>query len=78
MKVLSLKLRDEVFEEVEKVVRKIHMPRNAFINEALNFYSKLIERKLKKKEYHRASRIVGAHSLEVLHEFEKLEDKLPE
>ncbi|MBI4971173.1 MAG: hypothetical protein HZC17_04980 [Candidatus Omnitrophica bacterium] len=76
MKMLSLKLRDEVFQEVESVVHKIHVPRNAYINDALMFYSQLYRRKLLKKQLEKESRAVRQVSLEVLREFEKLEDDI--
>jgi len=74
MKVLSLKLKDEVFEEVERVVHKIHVPRNAYINRALFFYNKLNQRKLMRKRLAKESEAVRDVSLDVLHEFEQLED----
>ena len=74
MKLLSLKLRDDVFSEVEKVVHRIHVPRNAYINQALVFYNKLNERKLLRKQLERESRAVHSVSMEVLAEFEKIDD----
>ena len=76
MKVLSLKLKEDIFQEAEKIVHKIHMPRNAYINEALFFYNKLNRRKLLKKQLAKESRAVSGSSLEVLHEFERMEDEL--
>lgn len=74
MKVLSLKLKEEVFEEVEIIVKKFHIPRNAYINEALSFYNKINQRRLLKKQMEKASALVKASSLEVLREFENIED----
>lgn len=78
MKMLSLKLREEVFKEVEQVVHAIRIPRNAYINLALAFYNKLSKRKLLKKRLVKESRAVAAESLEVLEDFEQFEDELPE
>ena len=77
MKALSLKLRDDVFEEVERVVRAIRIPRNTYINQALDFYTKLNERKLLKQRLQKESRAVRLNSLRVLKEFERFEDDLP-
>ncbi len=74
MKVLSLKLKNEIFEDAEKLIKKIKTKRNTYINDALDFYNKINERKLKREALHRASKIVRLDSLEVLHEFEKLDD----
>jgi hypothetical protein len=74
---LSLKLRDAIFEETEQVLRKVKRPRNAYINEAIHFYNKLIARRLLKNKLIRESNIVAADSMAVLEEFEKFEEILP-
>ncbi len=74
MKVLSLKLKDEIFQEVEKVVQRLHMPRNAYINQALDFYNQMNKRQILKVQLARESRLVSASSLEVLKEFENFEE----
>lgn len=74
MKILSLKLKEDVFDEVENVVRKIHVSRNAYINEALAFYNKLNKRRLLRKKLAEESHAVQATSLETLREMEMLED----
>ena len=76
MKVLSLKLKETIFEDVERMVQAIHMSRNAYINEALMFFNKLNHRKLLRKKLEKESKAVYDVSLEVLSEFEKLEDGL--
>jgi len=74
---LSLKLQDNIFEETEQVLRKVKRPRNAYINEAIHFYNKLIARRLLKNKLIRESNIVAADSMAVLEEFEKFEEGLP-
>ena len=74
---LSLKLQDEVFEETERVLRKVKRPRNAYINEAIRFYNKLVARRLLKNKLVKESGIVAANSMAVLEEFEKFEEGLP-
>ena len=76
MKALSLKLREDVFAELERIVRAIRIPRNAYINQALSFYTKLNRRKLLHRQLKEESKALGRHSLEVLEEFEKFEDDL--
>jgi hypothetical protein len=76
VKVLSLKLKEEVFKEVESVVHAIHVPRNAYINEALNFYNKLYKRRLLRERLRKESKAVRESSLEVLGEFERFEEGL--
>jgi len=74
---LSLKLQDEIFEETEHVLKKVRRPRNAYINEAIHFYNKLVARRLLKNKLIRESEIVAANSMAVLEEFEKFEEGLP-
>ena len=76
MKLLSLKLRDDVFSEVEKVVHRIRVPRNAYINQALIFYNELNKRKLLRKQLEKESKLTRAVSIDVLAELEKLDDHL--
>ncbi len=71
---LSLKLKDEVFKKTEKIVNKLDTSRNAYINDAVDFYNKLMERKLTKARLVKESGAVHQTSLDVLKEFEKLED----
>lgn len=75
---LSLKLRDEIFLEVEEILRQSRKPRNAYFNEAINLYNKLWKRRLLKKALTRESSLIAADSLEALEAFELLEDQLGE
>jgi hypothetical protein len=74
---LSLKLQDEIFEETERVLRKVKRPRNAYINEAIHFYNKLFARRMLKAQLLKESAMVAKDSLAVLEEFEKFEESLP-
>lgn len=75
MKALSLKLRDDVFKEVEEMVKKVHSSRNAYINDALAFYNRINRRKALRKQFARESRLIRASSLEVLREMDALIDE---
>lgn len=77
MKIFSLKLKDNVFNEAEGLIEKIHISRNAYINQALAFYNKINRRRLLRKKLLRESHLTRADSLEVLQEMEKLQDDLP-
>jgi predicted transcriptional regulator len=76
-KSLSLKLQDEIFEETERVLRKVKRPRNAYINEAIHFYNKLFARKILKDQLLKESALVARESMAVLEEFEEFEENLP-
>jgi len=77
-KMLSLKLQDEVFHEAEEIVKDSGRSRNAYFNEAINFYNKLCQRKRLKEALIAESAWVAADSLEVLEAFEQVEDELDE
>jgi hypothetical protein len=75
-KALSLKLREDVFKQVEEITRRVHIPRNTYINRALDFYNNYNRRKLLGKQLTKESRIIRGDSIRILQEFEKLEDDL--
>lgn len=75
MKNLSLKLEDDIFLETEKILTKVKKNRNRYINEAIEFYNRLHRRRLLAKQLSKESKIVAMDSLEVLAEFEKLNDE---
>lgn len=77
-KVLSLKLKDDIFEEVEEIIHKIKKSRNAYINDALDFYNRENRRKFIKKQLEYESKLVRESSMKTLEEFEKLEDPILE
>jgi predicted transcriptional regulator len=75
---LSLKLKDEVFKKTEEIVDRLDVSRNAYINDAVEFYNAMMERKLTRARLVKESKAVYRTSLDVLQEFERLEDDLPE
>jgi hypothetical protein len=74
MKVLSLKLDDDIYEDAEKMTAKLKLARNRYINDAVRLYNAFNSRRLLKKELARESRLARKDSLEVLHEFERMMD----
>jgi hypothetical protein len=76
LKALSLKLREDVFAQVEEITRQAHIPRNTYINRALDFYNAYNRRKLLRSKLYKESRLVRNDSIRILREFEALEDNL--
>jgi hypothetical protein len=74
MKTLSLKLDEIVYEETEKLLEKIKKPRNRYINEALHYYNQIQKKKIISEQLMIESKLVSDESMNVLNEFEKLED----
>lgn len=77
MKTLSLKLKEDIFDEAERIIDAIRISRNAYINQALALYNKLNRRNLLRRKLRAESRAVKENSLEVLQEFERFEEDLP-
>jgi len=75
MKLLSLKLDDTIFKETETILSGIKKSRNRYINEAIDFYNKINKRKIIERKLVKESKLVGPESLNVLSEFEKLQDE---
>jgi hypothetical protein len=75
MKLLSLKLDDNIFEETESVISRIKKSRNRYINEAIDFYNKINKRKLISKKLAFESKLVSSESLNIISEFEKLQNE---
>ena len=76
-KALSLKMDDGIFEETENVLKKMRVPRNAYINEAVSFYNRLQKRRLLKKKLKGEVALLQDQTRQFLKSFELLED-LPE
>ncbi len=75
MKILSLKLDDNIFKETESVISRIKKSRNRYINEAVDFYNKINKRNFIAQKLVKESKLVSSESLNILSEFEKLQDE---
>lgn len=74
-KPLSVKMDDAVFRDADRIVKRIHTNRNAYINKAVRFMNKLHERKLMSEQYRSDSLEAQASSREVLKEFDSFLDE---
>ncbi len=75
MKILSLKLDDEIFNETEEITSKLKIARNRYINEAVNIYNLFNKKRLLKNQLTIESALTSKDSMAVLLEFEKLMDE---
>lgn len=71
MKTVSLKIDDAVFTEAEKILSRLKVPRNRYINEAIDYYNKAQRRQLLEAKLKAESRLVKKESMKVLAEFEQ-------
>ena len=69
-----LKLNDETFETAERILRKIRLPRNAYINHAVDFYNRLQLRRMTGKKLKKEAAVLKEDTCDVLKSFELLED----
>ncbi len=74
-KPLSLKLQEELFQDMEEIIKKNKTPRNRYINEAIRYYNQFNERKLLKLELKQESLVTAPESLRIMSEFEAIEDE---
>ena len=75
MKLLSLKLDEPIFMETEEILKEKGIPRNRYINEALDFYNRYHKRKKIAKAFAKASALVRESSMEINAEFDQLIDE---
>lgn len=74
MKTISLKIDDSIFEQTENILNSIKKPRNRYINEAIEYYNISQKRLLLQKKIHFESNLVSKSSMEVLKEFEQIDN----
>jgi hypothetical protein len=74
MKTVSLKIDDSIFLETEVILSKIKKPRNRYINEALEYYNKIQNRRILESKLKKESALVKTDSLSILKEFEEVEN----
>ena len=73
MKTVSLKIDDSIFGETEKILSRIKIPRNRYINEALEYYNKFQRRQILEKRLKSDSDLVKSESITVLKDFERID-----
>jgi hypothetical protein len=73
MKTVSLKIDDSIFGETENILSRIKIPRNRYINEALEYYNKHQRRQLLEKRLKSDSDLVKNDSIKILKDFETID-----
>lgn len=73
MKTVSLKIDDSIFGETEKILSRIKIPRNRYINEAIEYYNRLQGRQILEKRLRSESALVKKDSLNTLKDFERID-----
>jgi hypothetical protein len=70
MKTISLKIDEAIFEETEKMLPIVKVPRNTYINEAIKFYNRFQRRLILEEKLKQESELVKGNSMSVLKNFE--------
>jgi hypothetical protein len=73
MKTVSLKINDSIFGETEKILTRIKIPRNRYINEAIEYYNRLQHRQIIEKRLKIESDLVKKDSISTLKDFERID-----
>ena len=73
MKIVSLKIDDSIFGETEKILSRISISRNRYINEAIEYYNKVQKKQILEKKLKAESELVKTDSMNILKEFEKID-----
>ena len=68
---------EKIFRDAEALIKKIKVPRNAYINHAVAFYTRCQKRRLVKMQLRKDVDLLNADTREVINSFELLDD-LPE
>ncbi len=76
MKSISLKLQEQILIETEALLEHLKTSRNKYINDAVEFYNKIQKRKLIEEQLAKESKLVSKDSMNILKEFESLEDEI--
>jgi hypothetical protein len=75
MQNLSLKMDEKVFLETERILKKVRKNRNRYINDAVQFYNLLQQRKLLTAQLKKESKLVQGESMKILTEFEGMDNE---
>ena len=73
MKTVSLKIDDSIFGETEKILSRISIPRNRYINEAIDYYNKVQKKQILEKKLMAESSLVKEDSMQILKDFENMD-----
>jgi metal-responsive CopG/Arc/MetJ family transcriptional regulator len=74
MKSLSLKIEDSIIKETDELIKDIKISRNQYINQAIAYYNNIKKKNKIEKQLRDSSKLVAKNSMEVLKEFEELEE----
>ena len=75
-KTLSLRLKESIYLETEKIIHRIKVPRNTYINTAISHFNELHKRKILKQKLEKESKLLSAESMKILKDLELLDSEI--
>lgn len=75
-KQVSLKIDETILREAEESIKRLGKSRNAYINEAVDYYNKINKKRELRELLVKESAAVYSSSMKILKEMEALEDSL--
>ena len=73
---IRVKIKDDNFQAMEKMLEKVEKSRNDYMSDAIDFYNKYQRRLWLEKQFAYESSLVAESSMEVLKEMENLDPHL--
>ncbi len=74
MKSISLNLDQDLYDEAQQIVNKLRISRNKYINDAVAHYNEVQKKQWIEEKLRKESLLLRKDSMDVLAEFESLED----
>lgn len=76
MKTIRVKIKDDNYQAIEKMLEKIDKSRIDYLSDAIDFYNKYQRRLWLEKQFALDVSLIGESSMEVLREMENLDPHL--
>ena len=74
MSTISIRLKDEMLEELNQHSKKLHIPRAEYVRRAVIAMNKQVDKELRRKRIMEASERVRKESMRINAEFDAVED----
>jgi metal-responsive CopG/Arc/MetJ family transcriptional regulator len=74
MATISVRLKDEILEELNEHSRKLHIPRAEYVRRAVVAMNKQVDKELRRERIMAASKRVREESMHINVEFDAVED----
>lgn len=73
MKTVSINIKDSIFEEAEKLISRLKIPMNSYINDGLDHYNQFQKRLILGGNFYAESDLENTDSLTLLEDFDGID-----